>query len=235
MDRAAAAWADPDAFPLTLLILGLDRFADPRKPAEPLQWLPATWRDEGADEFRVDPDDRAFGRLCAALTALQTPDEWFGSEQSFLDLARALVGFGWAGAAAHPPTTEELAWAVVEAALLGLSPAAHAYSPGITRLVNMTAREDGYAALPDVFKEYGVRPDKAVWAAGPRTAPGGEDDPAMVAAYETARTAKEGDLDAFVRDQVGALAAQLKALPLTRLKRQAAAVAAGLEQIAQSR
>lgn len=229
MDSAAKAWADPDAFALTLITLGLDRFATPDRPAGPLEWLPETWRQEGADEFRTDPDPTAFARLSAALTALQAPHEWTDHEASFLDLARALTGMGWDGAAAHAPTTEELAWAVVEGALIGLP---GDFSPAVARLVNMTARRDGHPKLPELFPEYGIPVDRTVWAAGP--APGPDDAPDLVAAYEAGRDAKAGDLDAFVRGQIKELADQLAALPLVRLTAKTRAVAAALARTAET-
>lgn len=227
MRTTAAAWSDPDAFATTLLTLGLDRFADPADPAGPLGWLPQTWREEGESEFRVDPDPTAFGRLSAALAALQSPHEWTDNEASFLDLARALSGFGWTGADAHPPTTEELGWALVEGHALGLP---QNFSPSVVRLVNMTARNDGHPALPDVFPEYGVPVDRWVWASGSSPAP--DDDPQLVAAYEAGRDAKAADLDAFLRGQVRELAEQLQSIPLNRLGRQAASVARGLVEAA---
>ncbi len=139
---------------------------------------------------------------CVLLTR---PHEFYRSAPGFCDLAGAIAGDGFDHHVWHPPTTAECAWAVVEARLIDPPDRGDpGFSPEVTRLINMIAKEDGFSRLPGVFRSFGVRPDPGVeWPTPNPEFPDVDGD-------------HEADLHAAIRANLEDLATRVAALPLTK-------------------
>lgn len=110
--QLALVFRDPNSFASTLLVEVLDFYGP-----EVLEWAPGTIRqeliDDIGDELVLDSN---FQKLMSAITIVTT-DQFYVSLPAFVQLVSGLTGSMEEGYAV-PPDPEELAWAIIEAAMI---------------------------------------------------------------------------------------------------------------------
>ena len=211
---AAKTWTDPDAFGSVLLALGLDRYGVPGGPADesPVHWSKDTWIEEVRTDTMVTLPERSVDRLMAACAAVARPDQFYGSEKGFNDVAVALAGTWFDPTVWHPPTVDEALWTVIEVHLMDPPDEESSFGPQVIRYINMLCHDHGFRALPRAFQAFGVPKDPAVWAR--HDAVDYSPDPDVNLAVEAAASQREADLDLDTADRLRLLADQIERLPL---------------------
>lgn len=220
-EKAAAVWSDADTYATCLLVLGLDRYGrgveDPA--SSPIHWNAETWLQEIHDDTGVELPVRNLDRLMAACLVKARPHEFYDSEKGFNDAVLALCAAYFSPTVWHPPTVDEVLWALVETYLFdppdppekGADPEPR-FAPGVNRYINMIAREGGLLRLPQAFTWFGVAEDPEVWrtAAVDYSA-----DPEVNLAVTQAAGDRERDLDLDTADRLRDLSGRVASLPLT--------------------
>jgi len=197
--RALDVCFDPDAFGGVQLTAVVDAFG-----TEAFDWSPVTLQLEMRSETGKTPPPAAFDRLMAAVSVVGT-DLFTTSVDSFNRICLSLSGHSVPPDVWVPAGSEEIAWGLVEAAVLDpeeIKPGR--FHPEIRGFIGQVSHAEGYIRLPDVLA-IGVSPDA------------GKAKRAWASLDESARrvvTARERDLVDSVRKTLRAWVDQLESLPL---------------------
>lgn len=213
MERVRRLLEDPDAFATVLFVLACDAFGpdclhdkdDPDRGP----WHPATFRAELEHRFGVKLPQCNLDKLMAAVTVVTT-DLFFKDASAFVTLANVLAGDEFDPGTWEKADAVECAWAITEALLL--DPPDHTdpepFCDEVRYYIGAVLKDEGYVAPPDVLK-IALGADQAVKAEFDFT-----DDPEMFQGIYAVQQGKAAEVEEVLREQLLALRAQLKSLPL---------------------
>lgn len=205
--ETAKAWADPDSYATTLLVLYKDRYIlsdDPDEGQDAWHWAPETIAAEVKAETGVDLTEQGnLDKLMAALTIVTT-DLFFKNERCFLTLVNVLCGNGFRPAEFDPADVTECAWGLTEGLLLSPPTEPEPFTEAIRRYLGHECRREGFLKPPDIL----------------RLAMGTEDADRVAAAWHghpdvaTGQQAKNKEVESVIQEGLAELLGQLQALPL---------------------
>jgi len=207
-DIYAEAVSSEDTIGTVLLVICMDMFG-----VEFFDWEPDTLNAEIAMQLGVDMPDVNKDKLWALVTALTT-DLFYVSLETFIPTCNSLNGSEADFDNYDPVTGEEAAWGIVEVTLVDPPEnveQSDRFSHEIKRYVALTLESEGVTTPPTFMKPY-IETDKdAEEEAGITIGP----DEAMLAMYTRRQTEVREEIEAYVRERLTLLTAQLKALPMS--------------------
>ena len=162
---------------------------------EVYSWDPTTVYLELKDDFQIDPPSELIDRF-AAIQTLMTSDVFFKRVDAFSAINNALAGNDPSFDIFDPPTAEEMAWGISEAAL---NRDMLEFSYPVQQLVQITLNQDGYDHdAPEVF-DFVLKPE----------------DKASVRTVlrQLYKSPNEGVIETYISEQLRELAAQLAKIP----------------------
>lgn len=190
-----------DTFATTLLVLVIDTYGP-----EAMEWSPQTLAMEIHDDFQVDLPQSNIDKIMAAIQLLTTND-FYQRLPMFNYLCNVLSGDPFDPSIFEPATAEEIAWAVVEAALLFPPEADESFTPEILAFIRKVLESDGVFTVPTVLGF--ARSDAQEDPINHLT-----EDPEMYQAFYANQQQHSTEIDRLVQGQLQELVKQLETLPL---------------------
>lgn len=207
-DVYAEAFLSDETLGTTLLVICMDMFG-----TEFFDWEPITLDAEVMARLGVDIPDVNKDKLWSLVTALTT-DLFYHSLETFIPTCNALNGSEADFDNYDPVNSEEAAWGIVEVTLIDPpeeGEPADRFSHEIKRYVALTLQAEGITTPPLFLKPYTEYDEDPEEEAGIAIGP----DEHMLAMHTRRQTDSREELEGYVRDQLTALLAQLKALPMS--------------------
>lgn len=171
---------------------------------EAFEWLPDTILAELQDDLNIEISQVNIDKLMAGI-AIVTTDKFQASLPDFIDLCNTLCGTPFNPEVFDPADSYEIAWGVVEAALLWPNQETQ-MNPQIPAYIEATLEQEGLIRAPRVLEaivpSYKLEVDQATFS----------DDPDMYGAVFQTQRSKTQDIDDAVIRNLHSLAEQLDSL-----------------------
>jgi hypothetical protein len=194
-----------DTFTTPLFLLLMDRYGP-----DALQWAPETIRLELENDFQLQLPKYTLDKLMAAISIVTT-NYFYKDVTRFIELCNILAGDEFQPDEFEPADAGEILLAMTEALLLWPPDADSEdteFSPEIQEYIRQVLDEEGILKPFDVLR-LAFQDDRSAVVDAEYA-----DDPEMFSAIYGMQQSKQNDLTAMLLENIGALTAQLRLLPL---------------------
>lgn len=193
-----------DTFATVLFLLVMDVYGP-----EALEWHPETIRMQLEQDFGLQLPKENLDKIMSAITIVTT-NFFFKDVSRFIELCNILSGDDFEPETFDPASVEEILWGVIEAMLL-YPPEEHEpedteFCPEIRGYIEEVLKIEGVIHPPDVLRLGGDRAGEVLADFA--------DEPEMAEAFWQSSKDRNTEMLAMVRDNLRAMAMQLKLLPL---------------------
>lgn len=191
-------------FATALLLLIVDVYG-----TEAFEWDFKTLRMEIEEDFDVEMPQATFDRLMVAINLLTT-DDFYKSLPDFITFCNILDGDRYDPRVFDPADPEEIAWGITEALLIEPPDEDEPFTEEIRAYIGAALDMQGIINPPDILR-LALRDNPDLFA----TVQGEfSDDPDMFGAIYQFEDQKTSAINAYVKQKLQLLAAQIEALPL---------------------
>lgn len=199
------AWASPESFATTLLMLFVDAYG-----TDGFQWHPETIQMEIEEDFRLKLPPANFDRLMTAINLI-TGDDFYKSLPDFIMYCNVLSGDTYDPRTWDPADAAEIAWGITEGLLIN-PPDERDDSPftdEIVAYIGHALNAEGIMTPPDVLKIAVRDNDPEAFVAGQYS-----DDPLMFDSIYDLEQSKTAEINQLIVANIQRLASQLESLPI---------------------